>query len=321
MSMKRLLLSFALCIASTASLSQSFPAKPVTIVVPYPAGGSSDATTRAIAQKLSDLWGQPVLTDNRPGAATMIGTQYVAKAPADGHTVLFVTDSFAVNPALYSKVQYDPAKDFAPVTAIAHLNQVLVVHSAVPANTLKELVDYARANPGKLNYGSYGAGSPPHLAIELLKHVTGANLVHIPYKGIAPLSADLIAGTVQVSVYGVFTTLPHAKAGRIRPLAIDGEKRSPLLPQVPTFSEAGFPELRAPAWWGFVVPAGTPQAVVAKLHRDVNAVIAEREFRDTRLVANGLDPVGNTPQEFAALIQDTAGRWGRFIRESNLRVD
>jgi tripartite-type tricarboxylate transporter receptor subunit TctC len=319
--MKRFLLCFALVVASTTLLGQTFPAKPVTIVVPYPAGGSSDATTRAIAQKLSDLWGQPVLTDNRPGAATMIGTQYVAKAPADGHTVLFVTDSFAVNPALYSKVQYDPVKDFAPVTAIAHLNQVLVVNSAVPANTLKELVDYAKANPGKLNYGSYGAGSPPHLAIELLKHVTGANLVHIPYKGIAPLSTDLIAGTVQLSVYGVFTTLPHAKAGRIRPLAIDGDKRSPLLPQVPTFSEAGFPEMRAPAWWGFVVPAGTPPSVVAKLHRDVNAVIAEREFRDTRLIANGLDPIGNTPEAFAALIQDTAERWGRFIRESNLRVD
>ena len=319
--MKRVLLSLALSFACSGVLGQGFPAKPVTIVVPYPAGGSSDATTRAIAQKLSDLWGQPVVTDNRPGAATMIGTQFVAKAPADGHTVLFVTDSFAVNPALYSKVQYDPGKDFVPVTAIAHLNQVLVVHSAVPANTLKELVDYAKANPGKLNYGSYGAGSPPHLAIELLKHVTGANLVHIPYKGIAPLSTDLIAGTVQVSVYGVFTTLPHAKAGRIRPLAIDGDKRSPLLPQVPTFSEAGFPELRAPAWWGFVVPAGTPPAVVTRLHRDINAVIAEREFRETRLIANGLDPIGNTPQEFAVLIRDTAERWGKFIRESNLRVD
>lgn len=303
------------------ALAQGFPAKPVTVVVPYPAGGSSDATTRALGQKLTEIWGQPVLVDNRPGAATMIGTQYVAKAPADGHTLLFVTDSFAVNPSLYSKVQYDPLKDFAPVTAIAHLNQLLVVNAKVPAHTVKELIDYAKANPGKLNYGSYGAGSPPHLAIELLKHITGANLVHIPYKGIAPLSTDLIAGTVQVSIYGVFTTLPHAKAGRIRPLAIDGDKRSPLLPEVPTFSEAGFPEMRAPAWWGLVVPAGTPQPVVAKLHRDINTVIADPEFRRTRLVANGLDPIGNTPEQFAALIKDTAERWGRFIRESNLRVD
>lgn len=317
----RALLSFFLLWLPLTVLAQPFPGKPVTIVVPYPAGGSSDATTRALGQKLSESWGQPVLIDNRPGAATMIGTQYVAKAPGDGHTILFVTDSFAVNPALYKKVQYDPVKDFAPVTAIAHLNQLLVVNSAVPAQTLKELIDYAKANPGKLNYGSYGAGSPPHLAIELLKHVTGANLVHIPYKGIAPLTTDLIAGTVQVSIYGVFTTLPHYKAGRIRPLAIDGDKRAPLLPQVPTFSEAGFPELRAPAWWGLVVPAGTPQAVVAKLHKDVTAVIAEREFRETRLVANGLDPVGNTPAEFAALIRDTAERWGKFIREANLRVD
>jgi tripartite-type tricarboxylate transporter receptor subunit TctC len=293
----------------------------VTIVVPYPAGGSSDATTRALAQRLSEIWGQPVLTDNRPGAATMIGTQYVAKAPADGHTVLFVTDSFAVNPALYRNVQYDPVKDFAPVTALAHLNQLLVVNSAVPANTLKEFVAYAKANPGKLNYGSYGAGSPPHLAIELLKYVTGIDLVHIPYKGIAPLTTDLLAGTVQVSIYGVFTTLPHAKTGRIRPLAIDGDKRSLLLPQVPTFSEAGFPELRAPAWWGLVVPAGTPPAAIARLHRDVNSVIAEREFRETRLIANGLDPIGNTPEEFAVMIRDTAERWGKFIRESNLRVD
>jgi tripartite-type tricarboxylate transporter receptor subunit TctC len=252
----------------------------VTIVVPYPAGGSSDATTRALAQRLSETWGQPVLTDNRPGAATMIGTQYVAKAPADGHTVLFVTDSFAVNPALYRNVQYDPVK-----------------------------------------YGSYGAGSPPHLAIELLKYVTGIDLVHIPYKGIAPLTTDLLAGTVQVSIYGVFTTLPHAKTGRIRPLAIDGDKRSPLLPQVPTFSEAGFPELRAPAWWGLVGPARTPPSAIARLHRDVNGVIAEREFRETRLIANGLDPIGNTPEEFAVMIRDTAERWGKFIRDSNLRVD
>ncbi len=318
--MRSLFLALALFLPATV-LAQAFPGKPVTLVVPYPAGGSSDATTRALAQKLSEVWGQPVVTDNRPGAATMIGTQYVAKAPADGHTVLFVTDSFAVNPALYKTVQYDPLKDFAPVTAIAHLNQVLVVNSAVPASTLKELVEYAKANPGKLNYGSYGPGSPPHLAIELLKHITGINLVHIPYKGIAPLTTDLLAGTVQVSIYGVFTTLPHAKTGRIRALAIDGEKRSPLLAQVPTFSEAGFPEMRAPAWWGFVVPVGTPQPVVAKLHRDINAVIAEREFRETRLVANGLDPIGNTPEAFARLIAETAERWGKFIRESNLRVD
>jgi tripartite-type tricarboxylate transporter receptor subunit TctC len=319
--MRSLFLALALFLPATTVLAQAFPGKPVTLVVPYPAGGSSDATTRALAQKLSEVWGQPVVTDNRPGAATMIGTQYVAKAPADGHTVLFVTDSFAVNPALYKTVQYDPLKDFAPVTAIAHLNQVLVVNSAVPASTLKELVEYAKANPGKLNYGSYGPGSPPHLAIELLKHITGINLVHIPYKGIAPLTTDLLAGTVQVSIYGVFTTLPHAKTGRIRALAIDGEKRSPLLAQVPTFSEAGFPEMRAPAWWGFVVPAGTPPPVVAKLHRDINAVIAEREFRETRLVANGLDPIGNSPEAFARLIAETAERWGKFIRESNLRVD
>ncbi len=321
--MKRLLIAACLALGAVPCvlLAQVFPVRPVTIVVPYPAGGSSDATIRAIAQKLSDMWGQPVLTDNRPGAATMIGTHYVAKAPADGHTVLFVTDSFAVNPSLYKNAQYDPLKDFTPITAIAHLNQLIVVHSAVAANTLKELVDYAKANPGKLNYGSYGAGSPPHLAIELLKHVTGTNLVHIPYKGIAPLSTDLIAGTVQVSIFGAFTTLPHAKTGRIRPLAIDGDKRSPLLPQVPTFSEAGFPEMRAPAWWGLVVPAGTPQPVVAKVHRSVNAIIADREFRETRLIANGLDPIGNTPEQFTTLIRDTAERWGKFIRESNLQVD
>src|SRR5690606_33469801 len=187
--------------------------------------------------------------------------QHVAKAAPDGYTILFVTDSFAVNPSLYKNVQYDPLKDFVPVTAIAHLNQLLVVNASVKATTVKELIALAKAQPGKLNYSSYGAGSPPRLAIELLKHITGADLVHIPYKGVAPLATDLLAGTVQVSIFGVFTTLPHAKAGRVRPLAIDGDKRSPLLPDVPTFTEAGFPEMRAAAWWGLAVPARTARPI------------------------------------------------------------
>lgn len=301
--------------------AQSFPSKPVTIVVPYPAGGSSDAFTRALGQKLSEMWGQPVIVDNRPGAATMIASQYVAKASPDGHTLLFVTDSFAINKILYPKIPYDPIKDFTPVTVVAHLNQLIAVNASVPVVTLTDLVKLAKAKPGSLNYGSYGAGSPPHLDMELFKHIAGIDLVHIPYKGVAPMATDLVAGRVQIGVLAIGTTVPLYKAGRIKALAIDGTRRSPLLPDVPTFVEAGYPEMQAPAWWGIVAPAATPKQTIDRLHDDIVRVINEPEFREKRMVNLGLDPVGNSSAEFAALIGETITRWQPIINAANIKPD
>lgn len=302
------------------ALAQAFPSKPVTFVVSFAAGGSADATTRALAQKLAVAWGQPVLVDNKPGGGTNIGTQYVARQPADGYTLLFATDAMVVNTLLYRALPFDPWRDFAPVTVIAHLDQVMLIPASLPAANMREFVEYARANPGKLNYGSYGAGSPPHLAYELFKHITRTDIVHIPYKGVAPVVTDFMAGNLQTIVTGVYSALPLAKSGKARVLAIEG-RRSPLLPDVPTFAEAGLPEMRAPAWWGYSVPAGTPAAIVAKLHRDIVAVVKDPEFRQRRLVDFGLEPVGNTPEEFTTLMKETMALWAPIIKAANIRVE
>jgi tripartite-type tricarboxylate transporter receptor subunit TctC len=303
-----------------AVFAQAFPSRPVTFVVPFAAGGSADATTRALSQKLAEAWGQAVIVDNKPGGGTNIGTQYVAKQPADGYTVLFATDAMVVNTLLYRSLSFDPYRDFAPVSVIAHLDQVMLVPAALPANNMREFVAYAKANPGKLNYGSYGSGSPPHLAYELFKHITKTDIVHIPYKGVAPMVTDFMGGNLQTIVTGVYSALPLVKSGKARVLGIEG-RRSPLLPDVPTFTEAGLPDMRAPAWWGYAVPAGTPPAIVAKLHRDIVAVVKDPEFRQRRLVEVGLEPVGNTPEEFTALMKDTAVLWAPIIKAANIRAD
>lgn len=306
---------------AAGALAQSFPSKPVNIIVPYTAGGSSDAFTRALGQRLSETWGQPVLVENRAGAATMIGTQYVAKSAADGYTLLFVTDSFAINKILYAKVLYDPLRDFAAISLLCNLNQLIAINGSLPATSLKEFVELAKAKPGAMNYGSYGAGSPPHLDMELFKHITGISLVHVPYKGVAPMSADLVAGVIQVGVLAIGTTVPLHKSGRIKALAIDGTKRSPLLPDVPTFAEVGYPEMQAPAWWGIVAPAATPKDTIDFLHRDIVRVVNEPQFRERRMVNAGLDPAGSTPAEFTEVIRDTMTRWEPIIKSANIKPE
>lgn len=316
------LLSTALSLATGIGVAraQAWPAKPVNFAVPFAAGGSADATTRALAQELTKAWGQPVLVDNRPGAATNIASTFVAKSPPDGYNVLFATDAAVVNTLLYAKMPFDPWKDLVPVIAMCHLDQVMMVPVSMPVNNLREFVAYLKANPGKLNYGSYGAGSPPHLAYELFKSVTGTDIVHIPYKGVAPMVADFLAGNLQTVLTGVYSALPVARSNKAKVLAIEG-RRSPLLPDVPTFAEAGFPDMRAPAWWGYMVPTGTPAPVVAKLHRDILAVINNPEFRQKRLIAFGLEPIGGTPEQFATLMKETAALWGGIIKSVGIKVD
>ncbi len=310
--------ALALCAAGAAA--QTWPARPVNFIVPFAAGGSADATTRALGQRLSEMWGQPVIVDNKPGGGTNIATSYVAKQPADGYNVLFATDAVMVNTLLSRAVSFDPYRDFAPVTVLCLLDQVMMIQVGIPANTMREFVAYVKANPGKLNYGSYGAGSPPHLSYELFKHVTGTDIVHIPYKGVAPMVADFLAGNLQTILTGVYSALPLAKSGKAKFVGIEG-RRSPLLPVVPTFTEAGLPGMRAPAWWGYMVPAGTPAPVIAKLHRDIVAMVRDPDFRQRRLVSFGLEPVGNTPAEFTALMKDTVALWAPIIKAAGIHTD
>lgn len=313
-------LSSVVSLCAASAVAQTWPAKPVNFIVPFAAGGSADATTRALGQRLSEMWGQPVIVDNKPGGATNIATSYVAKQPADGYNVLFASDAVMVNTLLNRAVSFDPYRDFAPVTVICHLDQVMMIQVGIPANNMREFVAYAKANPGKLNYGSYGAGSPPHLAYELFKHVTGTDIVHIPYKGVAPMVADFLAGNLQTIVTGVYSALPLAKSGKAKFVGIEG-RRSSLLPDVPTFTEAGLSGMRAPAWWGYMVPAGTPVPVIAKLHRDIVSLVRDPDFRQRRLVNFGLEPVGNTPEEFAVLMKETVALWAPIIKTAGIRID
>src|SRR5512145_933559 len=269
-----LLLSFS-CFAAHA-----WPTKPVRLIVAYPPGGGIDVLARQLADKLSPAWGQPVVVENRPGANTIVATDAVAKSGADGHTVLMTTDAtFSINPHLYAKLAYDAQRDFAPVTMLVLLHQLLVAHPALPANTLEELIRLAKAKPGSINYASYGSGSQPHLAGEMLKNRAGIDLVHVPYKGISLAVPALIAGEVQLTFAGIATSMGPLKSGRIKALAIGGAQRSPLLPQVPTFAELGYPEVETHAWFGLFVPAGSPPEAIARIHRDAKGVLDEPDFR------------------------------------------
>jgi tripartite-type tricarboxylate transporter receptor subunit TctC len=297
----RIAAAAALVLCCAHALAQPFPAKPVKIVVTFAAGGSADIFVRAMAPFLSAELGQPVIIENKPGAGNIIAAEYVARSPADGYTLLLAPDPvLATNPLLYSKLPYDAIKDFAPVSLLVRFGLGIVVSAALPVNSLQELVAYAKANPGKLNYGSFGPGTAPHLVMELFNSVAGVSIVHVPYKGVAPVLTDLIAGVVQASSMSAGPAVPGVKSGRLRMLAVDGGKRSPLMPDVPTFAEAGFAQVQAPAWWGLVAPAATPRAVIDRLHRDIVKVLKNPAFYEANAVRQGSEPVGSTPAEFAA---------------------
>ena len=309
-------------LAPGSATGQTFPAKAVRIIVPFPAGGTADIFSRAMAPFLSNDWGQPVLVENRPGAGNIIAAETVARAPADGYTLLLAPDPvLATNPLLYSKLPYDAIADFAPVTTLVRFGIGIVVNATVPAQNLRELVALAKAKPGGLNYGSFGAGTAPHLVMELFKSVAGIDIVHVPYKGVAPVLTDLTAGVVQSTAISAGAAAPQVKAGKLRMLAVDGDKRSPLMPDVPTYAESGYPQMKAPAWWGIVAPAATPRPVIDKLHRDIVKVLNTPEFRDPHAIRVGYEPVANSPAEFAALIRDTTALWAPVIKAANIRLD
>jgi tripartite-type tricarboxylate transporter receptor subunit TctC len=320
----------ALLLAGTATLggapqtaaAQAYPQKPVRIVVPYPAGGGIDIMARQIAQRLAQTFNQSVVVDNRPGAGTLLAAETVARAAPDGHTLMVTSDAtITINPHLYVKLPYDPVNDFAPVTQLVSLNQLLVANANVGAANLKELLAYAKANPGKLNYASYGVGSQPHLAMETLKSLAGVDIVHVPYKGIPQAVPAAIAGEVQLTFSGAASTLAHIKAGRLKAIAIGGAKRLPILPEVPTFAEAGFADVPAHAWFGLFAPAGTPRGIVTTLHGEVARMFREPDYLQKEVVARGYEPATGTPEEFARFLTADSARNAKAVKISGARAE
>jgi tripartite-type tricarboxylate transporter receptor subunit TctC len=303
-------------------VGNAWPTKPVRVIVAYPAGGGIDVMARQIGERLSKSWGQPVVVENKPGANTIVAADAAAKAAPDGHTIFMTTDAtFSINPHLYKKLPYDPERDFMPVTMLVLLQQMMVAHPSVPANTLAELIDYAKRNPGRLNYASYGSGSQPHLSGEMLKHKAGIDLVHVPYKGISLAVPAVIAGEVQLTFSGIASGMGPLKAGRIKALAIGGKARSPLLPQLPTFAELGYPEVETHAWFGWFLPAGSPQEAVSRIYKDVKAILEDPEFRQKQLIDRGYEVIGSSPDEFSSFIESDRQKRGEAVKISGARAE
>jgi len=316
-------LLFLLAAAGAAqALAQSWPAKPVRIVVAYPPGGGIDVMGRQIAEKLTAAWSQPVVVDNRPGANTIVATDAVAKSAPDGYTVLMTTDAtFSINPHLYAKLPFDTQKDFIPVTMLVLLQQLLVANSNLSFSTLEELIRAAKEKPGTINYASYGSGSQPHLSGEMLKYKAGIDLVHVPYKGISLAVPAVMAGEVQLTFAGIATSTTPLKSGRIKPIAIGGAKRSPLFPDVPTFAELGYPEVETHAWFGLFLPAGSPKEAVSRIYADTKRILDEPEFRQKQLVDRGYEPIGSSPEVFYDFIKTDRENRGRAVKISGAKAE
>ena len=308
-------------VASLAASQDNYPARPVTIVVPYPAGGVADLLPRLVGEKLTQKWGKAVIVENKAGASGNIGMAYVAQQPADGYTfALAPAGNLTVNPTLFKNLPFDTARDFTPVTLLANVPNVLVVNPAVPAKTFGELVAYAKANPGKLNFASPGDGSGAHLAGELLKLDAGLDLVHVPYKGLAPAVNDLLGGQVQMMFAGVSTVIQQVKSGKLRALAVAGPHRLDALPGVPTVAESGYPGFDVTSWYGIVAKAGTPPEVIRKAQADMAEALHQPDVAK-KLEDLGLEPVGDTPQQFGALIQSESRKWGEIVTKAKIHVD
>jgi tripartite-type tricarboxylate transporter receptor subunit TctC len=304
-----------------AALAQAFPARAVRVIVPFTAGSAVDAGARITGQRLSEMWKQQVIIDNRVGANMMIGVEAGAKAAPDGYTLCLPNDAaFAVNPVLYSKVPYDPIKDFAPITQVAGITLVLISHPSFPVKSVKEFIALAKARPGEINYASGGVGSAQHIPMEMLIAATGIKVMHIPYKGLTPALNDAIGGQIPIMFAGLAGATPAVKGGRVRVLAVSGAKRSVALPDVPTVAEAGVPGYAYTPWFGYVAPAGTPRDVVNKINADVIKALAHPETNE-KLVNLGFEIATNTPEQFAALIKSEIARMGKLVRETGMKAE
>jgi len=298
----------------------NYPAKQIRVIVPFPAGGPTDAIARAIGQKLSETWGQPVIVDNRPGAGGNIGTELAAKSPADGYTLFIGTVANAINQSLFAKLPFDFVRDFAPVTQNYVTGLILAVHPSLPAHSVKELIALAKAHPGQLSYSSSGVGGTPHLAGELFNSMAGVKMVHVPYKGSAPAMADLLGGHIQLTFDNMLTVLPQVKAGKLRGLAVTMTTRSPLAPELPTVAEAGLKGFEVKSWNGVVVPAGTPKEIIARLNGEIVRILRQPDLREKFLV-QGVELVPTTPEEFGAFIKQDIAKWAKVIQLSGARAE
>ena len=310
----------ALLAAPLARAQGAFPSRPIRIIVPASPGGAADILSRTIAQKLADAWGQPVLVDNRTGAAGIIGAEAAAKAPNDGYTIMMgFAGVIAVNPSLYKTLPYDSVKDYAPVALVALSPLMLVVHPAVPAVSVNELIALAKAKPGQLNFASTDSGSTQHLSAELFKSMAGIDMTHIPYKGSSLAYPDLLAGNVSLMFENMLSMLPNAKSGKVRALAVTGTKRSAAMPDLPTVADS-VPGFSAVGWYGVLAPAGTDAAIVNKLSAEINRILKLPEVSE-RLSSLGAEPSGSTPEEFAAHIRTEIAKWGKVVRDSGARIE
>src|SRR3954467_13898016 len=315
------LIALVLCsiFVSAAGAQEAYPSRPVRFILPFPPGGGTDILGRLIAERLSASLGQPVVTENRGGAGGNVGAEAAAHSAPDGYTLVLVAPSLAISPTLYAKLNYDPVKDFAPIALVAQVPNVMITHPSVPVTTLGEFIAYARANPGKLNFGSGGSGTSNHLAGELLNLRTGAGLIHVPYKGVNLAMNGVLAGEVHLVFLGVPVPAPHIKAGRLRALAVLGRERSPLIPEVPTAAEAGLADFDVTTWYGVLAPAGTPRPIIQRLNAELTKMMQAPEIKE-RLAALGTDPLTSTPDEFGAYIKQEIAKWGDVIRKAGLHA-
>jgi tripartite-type tricarboxylate transporter receptor subunit TctC len=318
--MRRILLALLLSLCAASALAQPYPSRPVRIVVAFPPGGSADVLARFLAPKLSEIWGQPVVVENKPGASANIGADHVAKAPPDGYTLLLGTPALAVSAAVFSSLTYDALRDLTPVAMLSVFPSVLVVHPSVPANTPQELVQYARANPNKLNFASAGSTSAIRFAFEHLRQITGFDAVHVAYKGSAPSAQAMISGESQTMMMTLVDALPHIKSGRLRPLAATTASRIAVLPDLPTLSETVAPGFDYIIWHGFLAPAGTPAEAVQKINRDVNTALRQPDVNE-RLTGLGMEVRPGTPEDLGRLLGDEIRKWKEVARVANIKAD
>jgi len=311
-----------LCLILTAfaAQAQTYPAKPVRIIVPYAPGGATDITARVIANRLTETFGQQFLVENKPGASTMIGSDLVAKSAPDGYTLLMAAAPIAINPYLYAKIPFDVFRDFDPVVHTVTVPAYLMVNNALPVHSVPELIAYIKARPGKVAFSSAGNGSVLHLAGEWFKSITGVDAVHVPYKGSAPSAADLAAGQVQYSFENLSSAMPHIKGGKVRLIAVASAKRSPATPEVPTFAEIGFPGFEVSAWFILLAPAGTPKDIINRLNAEVDRILALPDTRE-RFAALAIEPAGGTPEQGTAFMRAEAAKWSKIIKDSGAKAD
>jgi tripartite-type tricarboxylate transporter receptor subunit TctC len=305
--------------ASVYAQTAGYPSRPIRLIVPFAAGGGLEITARSIGQKLTAKRGQSIVIDNRPGAATIVGTDIASKATPDGYTLLMITTTFAINPSLYGKLPYDPMRDFAPVTQINSVPNILVVNPSIPAQNVRELIALAKAKPGQLNYASAGAGTSPHLATELLKTMAGIDMTHIPYKGIPPAVTDVIAGRVSMLMTTTISAGPHVKSGKLRALAVTSPKRLTAMPEIPAIAET-VPGYEADAFQAMLAPAGVPREIVRQLAVDIADILKLPDIRE-RIMADGAEPIGSTPEAFAAFLKRETTKWGKVVKDSGAKAE